>query len=104
MRVENLFLSPVSAVVQLRPQLHHIDAFDETSKLRMLRGKKDIEEDVPREAEARPVDVKIKTSEASESAVPPNVKLLRDIQDEQWEYYTWIDAEVRLSLSLSPVL
>lgn len=60
----------------------------------MLRGKKDAEDDGAREAEARPVDVKIKTSESGESVVPPNVKLLREIQDERWEHYEWVDAEV----------
>lgn len=60
----------------------------------MLRGKKEAEEDGGREAEARPVDVKVKSTESSESSVPPNVRLLREIQDERWENYEWVDAEV----------
>jgi DNA-directed RNA polymerase len=70
----------------------------------MLRGKKDLEEDGGREAEARPVDVKIKTSEAGESAVPANVKLLKEIQDERWENYEWIDAEVSAFLGTTILL
>ncbi|KAH8696254.1 hypothetical protein BGW36DRAFT_428272 [Talaromyces proteolyticus] len=68
------FLSPVSAVVQLRPQLNHIDATEETSKARIMRGRKDFDEDAAREPDARPVDVK-------------------KMQDERWDPYGWVDAE-----------
>ncbi|OKL57448.1 hypothetical protein UA08_07160 [Talaromyces atroroseus] len=93
-RGSNFFLSPVTAVVQLRPQLHHLDASEEVSRARITRGKKDLEEDgAVREAEARAVDVKVKSAEAGEAAPPGNMELLKKIQDEKWESYEWLDSE-----------
>jgi hypothetical protein len=93
----NLYLSPVSAVVQLRPQLHHVDASEELSKGRAARAKKDLDDDAaPRaaETEARIIDVKVKSAEGDEDLEQGNNKLLKKINAEPWEYYEWMDAEV----------
>ncbi|KAH8696543.1 DNA-directed RNA polymerase III subunit Rpc5 [Talaromyces proteolyticus] len=88
------FFSPVSAVVQLRPQLHHLDAMEETSKARAMRGRKDTEEEAAvREPEARPVDVKVKPAEGGESVVSGNIELLKNMQEERWESLEWVDAD-----------
>ncbi|KAL2011139.1 hypothetical protein VTN00DRAFT_3857 [Thermoascus crustaceus] len=96
-RGNNLHLSPVSAVVQLRPQLHHLDASEEVmTKGRAGKAKKDLDEDAaPRaaETEARAIDVKIKSAEGGEALVPGNLELLKKMQDERWETYDWVDAE-----------
>jgi hypothetical protein len=34
--------------------------------------------------------------------MPLNVKLLREIQDERWENYEWVDAEVSFFFSFCP--
>ncbi|KAL1886645.1 hypothetical protein Plec18167_000577 [Paecilomyces lecythidis] len=98
-RGSDLHLSPVSAVVQLRPQLHHLDASEEvSSKGRGARAKKDAEEDgAPRsaETEARAIDVKVKSAEGGEALVPGNLDLLKRMQDEHWERYDWVDAETQ---------
>lgn len=61
-----------------------------------MRGRKDLEEDGPAvQAEARAVDVKVKSSEAGEAAPAGNIELLKKIQDDKWESYEWFDAEVR---------
>ncbi|KAL4920729.1 DNA-directed RNA polymerase III subunit Rpc5 [Aspergillus aurantiobrunneus] len=91
-RGDKLHLSPVTAVVQLHPQLHHLDAMDEMPKGRGGKGRKDGEEERP-EAEARAVDVKIKGAEDREALVPGNLDLLKRMQDEQWNAYDWVDAE-----------
>lgn len=95
----DLHLSPVSAVVQLRPQLHHLDASEDvSSKGRGARTKKELDEDAaPRsaETEARAIDVKVKSAEGGEALVPGNLDLLKRMQDEQWERYDWVDADVR---------
>ena len=93
---EDLHLSPVSAVVQLHPQLHHLDALDEVPvKGRGSRARKEGDEGQPGESEARAIDVKIKAAEDGEAAmVAGNLELLKKMQDEKWNAYEWVDAEV----------
>ena len=92
---ENLHLSPVSAVVQLHPQLHHLDALDEIPTKGKGKARKEGEEDRPGESEARAIDVKIKAAEDGEAAqVAGNLDLLKKMQDEKWKDYEWVDAEV----------
>jgi DNA-directed RNA polymerase len=60
-----------------------------------MRGRKDLEEDgAAVQAEARAVDVKVKSAEAGEAAPAGNIELLKKIQDDKWESYEWFDAEV----------
>ncbi|RMJ21019.1 hypothetical protein PHISP_08114 [Aspergillus sp. HF37] len=100
-RDDNLFLSPVSSVVQLRPQLHHLDALDDIPKSTRGGGKSrkdDAGEDRPAESEARAVDVKIKAaaSEDKEAAlVAGNLELLKKMQEEKWAEFDWVDAETQ---------
>ncbi|KAL1972882.1 hypothetical protein VTN31DRAFT_6424 [Thermomyces dupontii] len=91
-RGKNLYLSPVSAVVQLRPQLHHVDAVEEASRMRAARSKKDVDDEAA-PTEARVVDVKVKSAEGGESILGGNLDLLRQMQEERWETYEWVDAE-----------
>lgn len=93
----NLRLSPVTAVVQLHPQLHHLDALDEIpAKGRGGKGaRKEGEEERQAESEARAIDVKIKAAEEGGAAVVAgNLDLLKKMQDEKWGRYEWVDAEV----------
>lgn len=67
------------------------------TKGRAGKAKKDLDEDAaPRaaETEARAIDVKIKSAEGGEALVPGNLELLKKMQDERWETYDWVDAEV----------
>ncbi|GFF76311.1 hypothetical protein IFM61392_09976 [Aspergillus lentulus] len=90
-RGQNLHLSPVSAVVQLHPQLHHIDALDEIPAKGRGKARKEGEEE---QTEARAIDVKIKAAEDAEAAmVAGNLELLKKMQDEKWTTYEWVDAE-----------
>ncbi|KAJ0427119.1 DNA-directed RNA polymerase III subunit Rpc5 [Aspergillus carlsbadensis] len=91
-RGDKLHLSPVTAVVQLHPQLHHLDAMDEMPKARGGKGRKEGQEDRP-EPEARTIDVKVKGAEDREVQVAGNLELLKQMQDEQWRTYGWVDAE-----------
>lgn len=92
--LDKLHLSPVTAVVQLHPQLHHLDAMDEMPKARATKGRKEGEEERP-EPEARAIDVKVKGAEDKEIPVAGNLDLLKQMQDEKWKSYDWVDAEVR---------
>ncbi|RAL04697.1 uncharacterized protein BO80DRAFT_499486 [Aspergillus ibericus CBS 121593] len=100
-RGQNLHLSPVSAVVQLHPQLHHLDALDEIPTKGKGKARKEGEEDRPGESEARAIDVKIKAAEDGEAAqVAGNLDLLKKMQDEKWKDYEWVDAETEESWQL----
>ncbi|PGH34251.1 sulfite reductase (NADPH) hemoprotein beta-component [[Emmonsia] crescens] len=95
-RDDELHLAPLSAVVQLRPQLHHLDAFDEVSirNKAMAKGKRDPDEEgAPRavQTEARAIDMKVKSAEAETGNIASNNGLLRRMQEEKWEKYAWID-------------
>lgn len=97
--LDELHLAPLSAVVQLRPQLHHLDAFDEVSirNKAMAKGKRDPDEEgAPRavQTEARAIDMKVKSAEAETGNIASNNGLLRRMQEEKWEKYAWIDENV----------
>lgn len=85
----------MSAVVQLHPQLHHLDALDELPKGRGSKGKKD-DEERPAESEARAIDVKIKGAEDGGAMLVGNLDLLKRMQEERWKTFDWVDAEVGL--------
>ncbi|WEW57392.1 hypothetical protein PRK78_002859 [Emydomyces testavorans] len=90
-----LHLAPLSAIVQLRPQLHHLDAFDEVAlkNKATAKARKDLEEEAgPRNVpEARAIDVKVKSAEAEPTGGQRNNDLLKRMQEEKWEKYSWID-------------
>ncbi|EAS34916.3 uncharacterized protein CIMG_00270 [Coccidioides immitis RS] len=89
-----LHLAPLSAIVPLRPQLHHLDAYDEAlvKNKTTVKGRKDgDEEGASRPTEARAIDVKVKSAESEQTGGQRNNELLKQMQDEKWEKYTWID-------------
>jgi hypothetical protein len=90
----DLYLSPVSAIVQLRPQLHHVGAIEELSKGRAARVKKELDDDTGAQTEARVIDVKLKSTEGDEDFEHGNNKLLKNIHAEPWEFHEWMDSEV----------
>lgn len=102
--LDNLHLSPVTSVVQFHPQLHHLDALDEMPKGKSSRAKKD-DDDRPTESEARAIDIKVKAAEDGEAATNAgNLDLLKQMQDEKWKTYGWVDAEVRAFSHTGPSL
>ncbi|KAB8074797.1 DNA-directed RNA polymerase III subunit Rpc5 [Aspergillus leporis] len=95
-RGNNLHLSPVSAVVQVHPQLHHLDALDEIPA--KGKGKRKDEEEGGGGNEARAIDVKVKGAEDGEAGImASNIDLLKKMQEEKWGAYDWIDAETEES-------
>ncbi|KAI5305646.1 hypothetical protein KEM56_003770 [Ascosphaera pollenicola] len=86
-RDNQFHLSPLSGVVQLRPQLHHLDALDEVS-LQKKAASKGKGEDA--ETEARAIDMRVKSAE-KETGGQSNNELLKKIQEEKWERINWID-------------
>ncbi|KAJ5893705.1 hypothetical protein N7495_005396 [Penicillium taxi] len=90
---KNMFLSPVTAVVQLQPQLHHIDALDEMPQ-RMVRAKEE-SEFVP-----RVVDMKVRNSEDASAMLTGNLDLLQRMSEEVWTKFDWVDAETEEAWSV----
>ena len=84
-------------MVQLQPQVHHLDAADELPKARGAKGRKE-DEDRPAEAEARAIDVKVKGAEDGGAVLHGNLDLLKRMQEEQWKNFEWVDAEVSTCL------
>lgn len=60
------------------------------------RGKK--EDDAPPESEARAIDVKVKNAEDGGAMLAGNLDLLKQMQEEKWNTFDWIDAEVSFIL------
>jgi len=92
-------LTPVDAVVQMRPQLHHIDAEEEANQKKVsgaTGGKsKPGVETAPTRLESKAIEIKMKdsTHEAKDRNLNSNAKLLRDIQMESWHNHDWVDQD-----------
>jgi RPC5 protein len=111
----SLHLSHLDAVVQVRPQLHHLDAADELERNQgapAIARAKDrdgaIAGEIPAAAarpagravrpESKAIDIKLKSSGPSsfhenDLSTNANAKLLRTIQQEPWQTYEWIDED-----------
>lgn len=94
-----IHLRHLDAVVQLRPQLHHIDAGDEARRRAENAGKVKPEQqqltaDGKVKLETRAIDMKMKDAnkdDPKERNLNLNAKLLRDIQNEKWSRYEWVE-------------
>lgn len=107
----SLHLSHLDALVQVRPQLPHLDAVDElernrgTAALARAKGKDGIVlGDIsapPAGQSARPeskaIDIKLKSggpsSHNNDLGTNINAQLLRAIQQEPWQTFDWIDED-----------
>jgi len=124
-RGSELHLSHLDALVQVRPQLHHLDAADELERARIIAsatntkkisgnffdteplprmngGNAEIEHQItPNIIESKAVEVKYKASDdGNDASLKENVKALREIQAERWQRYNWIDQNDPHSLDL----
>ncbi|KIV87623.1 hypothetical protein PV11_03156 [Exophiala sideris] len=103
-RFENnqLNLTRVDGVVQLRPQLHHLDAEDELNQKRFQTGsnaatakQKPGLETPGQKMESKAIAIKMKDTkeDARDRSLNENARLLRDIQVESWQHHYWIDED-----------
>jgi RPC5 protein len=108
-----MHLSHLDALVQVRPQLPHLDAADEVERdrgftLARAKGKDgaaaimgDMPAPPPAGHSARPeskaIDIKLKSNapanNTNDLSTNANAKLLRAIQQEPWQSYEWIDED-----------
>ena len=97
---DQLHLSHVDGVVQMRPQLHHIDAEDELTQKRLqsntpnARQKSGLETPAPK-VESKAIEIKIKDSkeDTRDRSLNENARLLRDIQVDDWQHHEWVDED-----------
>ncbi|KIW34402.1 uncharacterized protein PV07_01180 [Cladophialophora immunda] len=97
-----IHLSYLDAVVQMRPQLHHIDAEDETNQRRFAGGsntgssrqKPGLEPPAPK-VESKAIEIKIRETkdDTKDRTMNDNARQLRDIQTDQWQSYKWVDED-----------
>jgi RPC5 protein len=108
-----MHLSHLDALVQVRPQLPHLDAADELERdrgiaLARAKGKDgaaasmgDMPAPPPAGQSARPeskaIDIKLKSNgpanNSNDLSTNANAKLLRAVQQEPWQTYEWIDED-----------
>lgn len=111
-----LHLSHLDALLQVRPQLHHLDAAEELERSRAVANAANAKkangnildtnplphlngEDVniqhqvtPTVIESKAVEVKYKgQDDVNDTSLKDNAKALREIQAEPWQKYRWID-------------
>ena len=90
----------MDAIVQLRPQLNHIDALNELQKSSARSGRNP--ENKVKEDRAEDVNMVIKTTDDNENidmygGMNVTAKLLRAMRDEPWQRLQWIDQDVCLT-------
>ena len=118
-RGSELHLSHLDALVQVRPQLHHLDAADELERSRavanaasakkpilnmelMNGGNADMQRpDTPMILESKAVDLKFKgPDDGNDTSLKDNARALRAIEAEAWQRYKWADQSDHLSSEL----
>lgn len=120
-RGSELHLSHLDALVQVRPQLHHLDAADELERSRVVAnaanarkvnsldteplGRMNGEDAAmqhpvtPTIMESKAVEIKFKgPDDGNDTSLKDNAKALREIQAEPWQNYNWIDQSDHRSL------
>jgi hypothetical protein len=115
-RGSELHLSHLDALVQVRPQLHHLDAVDELERARIIAtgtntkkisgnifdaeslsrmkgGNAETEHQItPNIIESKAVEIKFKDpDDGNDTSLRDNAKALREIHAEPWQRYNWID-------------
>lgn len=88
-----IHLNRLDALVQLRPQLPHLDAGDEVQRIVERTKVKKEPGETSSKSQARAVEMKISRVEKTpeEAARARNEALLQSIQEEKWTTYRWHD-------------
>ncbi|EXJ55195.1 hypothetical protein A1O7_08121 [Cladophialophora yegresii CBS 114405] len=95
-------LSHLDAIVQMRPQLHHIDAEEELNQKRAQGGanagasrqKPGMEPPAPK-VESKAIEIKIKDNkdDMKDRTMKDNARQLRDILVDPWQNHEWVDED-----------
>lgn len=94
MKNDEIHLTHLDGVVQMRPQLHHLDAAEEAKRKADTAGKtKQPLDGMPTKLETKAIEMKIKDSkeDPKDRSLNANAQLLRDIQADKWVKHEWLD-------------
>jgi len=95
-------LRHLDGVVQMRPQLHHIDAEEERKRRAETATKREKTDQsgavngAPAKLETKAIEMKLKDStkeDPKDRNLNLNARLLRDIQNDPWRKYEWIEKD-----------
>ncbi|KAJ9602607.1 hypothetical protein H2200_012800 [Cladophialophora chaetospira] len=94
-------LSHLDAVVQMRPQLHHIDAEEELNQKRAQGGPNAVTSrqkpglEPAAKAESKAIELKIKDNkdDTKDRNMKDNARQLRDILVDPWRNHEWVDED-----------
>ena len=86
-------LTRLDALVQLAPQLHHLDAADEIQRAKAFGERRQAGDGSSKPVASRAVNMRIKgvDMDPEQDKKDKNDALLIDIQAEPWRKYTWVD-------------
>lgn len=96
-----IHLSHLDALVQMRSQLHQIDAQDEINQKRFQSGNSSTAArqksgmEPAGKTDSKPLDIKIghSSNDPKDRSLNENARLLRDIQVDQWQQHDWVDED-----------
>ena len=86
---ENLFLTPTSAIINLRPQLHHMDALADLERRREAAAA-NAEKAASGQQPGRAIHMTIKT-EGNEVTTETMADRIRAVQSEKWVHLGYVD-------------
>ena len=90
---DELHLSKVDSIVQLRPQLSHLDALQDLENS-VARNQRDLDNG-GEPSEARAINMSVKSAENEDMDLSIVAKTLRNMAEEPWQPLRWIDEEVK---------
>lgn len=96
MEDNEIHLTHLDGVVQMRPQLHHLDAAEEAKrKAETASRSKQPVDGVPTKLETKAIEMKIKDGkeDLKDRSLNANAQLLREIQAEKWVKHEWLEAD-----------
>ncbi|KAH8149296.1 uncharacterized protein LAJ45_06836 [Morchella importuna] len=88
---DQLYLTPITSTLQLRPQFHHVDTAVEAERAASKAAR---DASAPqRPQEARAVHLSVKNSDDPSSQLSNTMKALRVAEEEEWTRLHWIDQD-----------
>ena len=100
--LDELHLSHIDSVVQLRPQFHHVDAASEQERS-SAKSQRDAA-NPPRAQEARAVHMTIKSVDGEDFDMTQTMKTLKEIQEEKWKRMDYLDENASRLVHLAGAL
>ncbi|KAI9778237.1 MAG: hypothetical protein M1816_004161 [Peltula sp. TS41687] len=99
---DQLHLTPVDSIAQLRPQFHHLDA--EQEQFRSSQRAQREAGNPPRQQETRAIHMTVKSADGEDIDITGATNTLKAAQEENWTHLQYIDPESNEAWDLFPKL